>query len=354
MLGWPVAVVQPSRASVTTAVRTPARAAGAASSADREGGREREHGADWPKCHLLRILRTMCQRARSRAEIPLPRSREGGVTLYSDAARELQDRFDTRRLADRLEEKFHREVVIDDDRRALIERLAMFFLATADAEGRPQCSYKGGEPGFVRVLDEQTIAFPDYDGNGMYLSLGNLVENPQVGLLFIDFTCDPPAPAAAQRRRHDRRRRPAAGRVRGRAADRPRARDVGVRQLPALHPPHGARRALAPHAAGEPRAADPGLEAARVGRAACSRRTTPPTRSTSRVASCPTRTSRRTEPPRRSAQRFERGAAARDRPRHVEHVAQRAVELLERQRPELARAARRAPTRRRRSARRRR
>jgi len=114
------------------------------------------------------------------------------VTLYSDAARELQDRFDTRRLADRLEEKFHREVVIDDDRRALIERLPMFFLATADAEGRPQCSYKGGEPGFVRVLDERTIAFPDYDGNGMYLSLGNLVENPQVGLLFIDFTCDPP------------------------------------------------------------------------------------------------------------------------------------------------------------------
>src|SRR5688572_26297056 len=91
------------------------------------------------------------------------------VTLYSDAARALQDRFDTRRLADRLEEKFHREVVIDDDRRALIERLDMFFLATADAHGQPQCSYKGGEPGFVRVLDRQTIAFPDYDGNGMFL-----------------------------------------------------------------------------------------------------------------------------------------------------------------------------------------
>jgi predicted pyridoxine 5'-phosphate oxidase superfamily flavin-nucleotide-binding protein len=63
----------------------------------------------------------------------------------------------------------------------------MFFLATADAEGRPQCSYKGGEPGFVHVLDERTIAFPNYDGNGMYLSMGNTLVNPHVGLLFVDF-----------------------------------------------------------------------------------------------------------------------------------------------------------------------
>ena len=64
----------------------------------------------------------------------------------------------------------------------------MFFLATADEHGMPQCSYKGGEPGFVRVVDERTLAFPSYDGNGMYLSMGNLLRNPQVGLLFIDFT----------------------------------------------------------------------------------------------------------------------------------------------------------------------
>jgi uncharacterized protein len=112
--------------------------------------------------------------------------------LYSEAARELQDRFDTRRLADRLEEKFHREPVIDDDRRAFIERLDMFFLATASPDGQPQCSYKGGDPGFVRVLDPQTIAFPSYDGNGMYLSLGNVVDNPRVGIIFIDFTSNPP------------------------------------------------------------------------------------------------------------------------------------------------------------------
>src|SRR4051794_36863198 len=69
----------------------------------------------------------------------------------------------------------------------------MFFLATADADGRPQCSYKGGDPGFVRVLDEHTLTFPNYDGNGMYLSTGNVLVNPHVGLLFIDFTAQRPS-----------------------------------------------------------------------------------------------------------------------------------------------------------------
>ena len=109
------------------------------------------------------------------------------MTIYHAGARELQDRFDTRRLADRLEDRFFGDAVIDDADRALIEKLDMFFLATADAEGHPQCSYKGGAPGFVRVLDQRTLAFPNYDGNGMYLSVGNLAVNPHVGLLFIDF-----------------------------------------------------------------------------------------------------------------------------------------------------------------------
>jgi uncharacterized protein len=63
----------------------------------------------------------------------------------------------------------------------------MFFLATADAEGHPNCSYKGGAPGLVRVVDEHTLAFPSYNGNGMYLSAGNVLTNPHVGMLFIDF-----------------------------------------------------------------------------------------------------------------------------------------------------------------------
>jgi uncharacterized protein len=107
---------------------------------------------------------------------------------YHSGSRALQDRFDTRRLADRLDQKFRSRSFIDAEDRAFIERLDMFFLATADAEGRPQCSYKGGDPGFVRVLDHRTVAFPNYDGNGMYLSLGNVLDNPHVGLLFIDFT----------------------------------------------------------------------------------------------------------------------------------------------------------------------
>ena len=114
----------------------------------------------------------------------------GTDPTYHEGARRLQDRFDTRRLADRLDDRFLREPVIGEADRAFIERMDMFFLATADADGRPQCSYKGGEPGFVRVLDERTVAFPNYDGNGMYLSMGNLAVNPHIGMLFIDFVSE--------------------------------------------------------------------------------------------------------------------------------------------------------------------
>ena len=106
--------------------------------------------------------------------------------LYHDGSRELQDRFDTRRLADRIEERIVHDQ-IDDGDRAFIEARDMFFIATTDEDGQPQSSYKGGEPGFVRVLDETTIAFPLYDGNGMYLTAGNLMTTKKVGLLFIDF-----------------------------------------------------------------------------------------------------------------------------------------------------------------------
>src|SRR3990170_2250019 len=105
---------------------------------------------------------------------------------YHEGNRTLQDRFDTRRLADRLDEAIVGDWIGANDR-TFIEMCDMFFLATADEQGRPNCSYKGGDPGFVRVVDEQTIAWPNYDGNGMYLSMGNLLRNPQVGLLFINF-----------------------------------------------------------------------------------------------------------------------------------------------------------------------
>ena len=106
--------------------------------------------------------------------------------FYNDPQRALHDRFDTRRLAERLEESLVHDALTTAEQ-AFIEARDMFFLATVDAEGRVNCSYRGGDPGFVRVVDEHTIAFPNYDGNGMYLSMGNVLGTGQVGLLFIDF-----------------------------------------------------------------------------------------------------------------------------------------------------------------------
>jgi hypothetical protein len=108
------------------------------------------------------------------------------IAMYHEGSRRLQDRFATRRLADRLVEVVAHTAFTDADR-AFIESRPMFFLATADAEGRPDCSYKGGRPGFVRVVEPGTLAFPSYDGNGMFKSLGNILANPHVGLLFVDF-----------------------------------------------------------------------------------------------------------------------------------------------------------------------
>lgn len=105
---------------------------------------------------------------------------------HSAGAREVQDRFDTRRLADAISSRTVHDTLTENDR-AFIERMDMFFIATEGANGNLDCSYKGGEPGFVRVLDDQTIAFPNYDGNGQYMTAGNIIETGKVGLLFIDF-----------------------------------------------------------------------------------------------------------------------------------------------------------------------
>lgn len=109
-----------------------------------------------------------------------------GHATYHDGMRRLQDIRQTRPLADRLEEVTMRSAFTAEDR-AFIASRSMAFVATADAHGHPECSYKGGLPGFMRVLDDRTLAFPDYDGNGMYRSWGNLLVNPAVGLLFLDF-----------------------------------------------------------------------------------------------------------------------------------------------------------------------
>ncbi len=108
------------------------------------------------------------------------------TSAYHEGMRQLQDQRETRALADRLEKVTMRSAFTDEDQ-AFIARCRMFFIATADEAGQPDCSYKGGLPGFVRVIDEHTLAIPDYDGNGQYRTWGNVVVNPRVGLLFVDF-----------------------------------------------------------------------------------------------------------------------------------------------------------------------
>jgi len=105
--------------------------------------------------------------------------------LFHPGSHALQERFGTTALADRIDGLLVKDTISAGDR-DFIHARDMFFLATADASGRPTCSHKGGDPGFVRVIDERTVAFPSYDGNGMYLSAGNVLVNPEVGMLFLD------------------------------------------------------------------------------------------------------------------------------------------------------------------------
>src|SRR4051812_38310606 len=107
-------------------------------------------------------------------------------SFYGDEQRKLQDQFDGRALADTLE-AVTVQPVIDDTTKAFIESRAFFFLSTVNDSGHPTVSHKGGAPGFVRVLDPKTLAFPSYDGNGMFLSMGNIAGDGRIGMLFIDF-----------------------------------------------------------------------------------------------------------------------------------------------------------------------
>lgn len=108
------------------------------------------------------------------------------MSAYHPGQRALQDRFDTRRLADRLEQVTYHDVFTDADR-AVIEQAPCFFLATVGDDGFPDVSYKGGVPGFVRCVSDRVLEFPTYDGNGQFRSLGNVLHHPEVSLLFIDF-----------------------------------------------------------------------------------------------------------------------------------------------------------------------
>lgn len=188
---------------------------------------------------------------------------------FHGGSRSLQDRYDTRRIADRIDGLLVKDV-LDERAAAFIGGQDLFFLATADAAGRPTCSYKGGDPGFVRVVDERTLAFPNYDGNGMYLSAGNVLVNPNVGLLFLDL-------ANGNRLRVDGTASiqlddPLWRRTRGGAVRRPGHRPGRLPELPPLPPPLRAGRAFGVR---PPRGGDhagPGLEAGGLGRRRPARR----------------------------------------------------------------------------------
>lgn len=106
--------------------------------------------------------------------------------FYGEQHRAIQEGFCTTELADRVQESIVM-TEFTEEHAGFIEKQDMFFLTTIDHRGYPTCSYKGGNPGFVRILDEQTLAFPSYDGNGMFLSMGNISANNKIGMLFIDF-----------------------------------------------------------------------------------------------------------------------------------------------------------------------
>lgn len=106
--------------------------------------------------------------------------------LYSKSHRKLQDQFDSRNMADRLNEVIVKKS-FDEDAINFINAVDMFFLSTIDHNNRPTVSYKGGDPGFVKVIDETTLAFPSFDGNGMFMSMGNINQNNKIGMLFISF-----------------------------------------------------------------------------------------------------------------------------------------------------------------------
>ncbi len=107
--------------------------------------------------------------------------------FYTDAQRGVQEKFDSAPLADRLSESIFSETIDPDLHQPFIESRDFFFLSTVNERGEPTVSYKGGDVGLVHVVDPKTVVFPIYDGNGMFLSVGNIADTAKIGMLFIDF-----------------------------------------------------------------------------------------------------------------------------------------------------------------------
>ncbi len=108
------------------------------------------------------------------------------MAFYTDSQREQQALHDSQRLADAVAGAIV-QTELSPQHAGFIASRDFFFLSTVNGRGEPTVSYKGGAPGFVRVDDDKTLSFPIFDGNGMFLSAGNIAETAKIGMLFIDF-----------------------------------------------------------------------------------------------------------------------------------------------------------------------
>lgn len=180
------------------------------------------------------------------------------MAMYHSGNRDLQDQFGSTQLADRLVEKLWRDRFKDEDK-AFIESVGFFFLATADGQGRPDCSFKGGPPGFVRIAAPDLLIFPDYDGNGMFKSLGNIKANPQ-GRPVVHRDGRRAQAAARERARKPCIRRSVDGGSAGRANHYSRRAGKYLSELSALYSGPCERRAVRIFAGAKYRAQGTGLE----------------------------------------------------------------------------------------------
>jgi len=106
---------------------------------------------------------------------------------FSPTVKGLQERFGSREAYSKMEEKGGFKVKITDDLSAFIGERDSFYLATVNKEGQPYIQHRGGPKGFLKVLDDRTLAFGDFKGNRQYISFGNLMENDKVCLFLMDY-----------------------------------------------------------------------------------------------------------------------------------------------------------------------
>jgi uncharacterized protein len=125
----------------------------------------------------------------ARAFLPMRRRNDDRHQAGSAGERILQERYGTTQRA----QQFYQNQVVSrltPVMQQFIRRMEMAFIATSDGSGHCDCSFRAGQAGFIRVLDDRTIAYPEYRGNGVMASLGNMQQNPHIGIFLADFTHD--------------------------------------------------------------------------------------------------------------------------------------------------------------------